>query len=69
MALVKLDLDRTLGTIDERIFGGFIEHLGRCIYGGVFEPGSPRSDASVEPSIAVMVVLPTPPLRLNIAIL
>ena len=45
MARIGLDLDRTLGTIDRRIFGGFIEHLGRCIYGGVFEPSSPRSDA------------------------
>jgi alpha-N-arabinofuranosidase len=44
MARVKIDLDRTLGRIDRRIFGSFIEHLGRCIYGGVFEPGSPLSD-------------------------
>ena len=27
------------------MFGGFIEHLGRCIYGGVFDEGSPLSDA------------------------
>jgi alpha-N-arabinofuranosidase len=26
------------------MFGGFIEHLGRCIYGGIFEPGSPLAD-------------------------
>ncbi len=43
-ASVRLDLDRTLGRVDRRIFGAFIEHLGRCIYGGVFDPGSPRSD-------------------------
>ena len=30
---------------------------------------SPRRDAKVAPSVAVMVVLPTPPFRLNIAIL
>jgi alpha-L-arabinofuranosidase len=45
MAQIKLDLDRTVGTVDPRIFGGFIEHLGRCIYGGIFEPGSPLADA------------------------
>jgi alpha-N-arabinofuranosidase len=44
MARIKLDLDRTVGTVDRRIFGGFIEHLGRCIYGGVFEPGSPLAN-------------------------
>jgi len=44
MARIKLDLDRTVGEVDRRIFGGFIEHLGRCIYGGVFEPGSTLAD-------------------------
>ncbi|NND08038.1 MAG: hypothetical protein HKN87_16790 [Saprospiraceae bacterium] len=29
---------------DPMIFGGFIEHFGRQIYGGVFEPGSPLAD-------------------------
>jgi alpha-N-arabinofuranosidase len=43
-ALVRIDLDRTVGRVDRRIFGAFIEHLGRCIYGGVYDPGSPRSD-------------------------
>ncbi|MQA83679.1 MAG: alpha-N-arabinofuranosidase [Streptosporangiales bacterium] len=44
MARVKIDLDRAIGTVDRRIFGGFIEHLGRCIYGGVFDEGSELSD-------------------------
>ena len=44
MAHIKIDLDRKLGNLDRRIFGNFIEHLGRCIYGGVFEPGSPLAD-------------------------
>jgi alpha-N-arabinofuranosidase len=43
-ASVRIDLDRMLGRVDRRIFGAFIEHLGRCIYGGVYDPGSPRSD-------------------------
>ncbi len=41
---ITVELDREIGTIDRRIFGHFIEHGGRCIYGGVFEPGSPLSD-------------------------
>src|SRR5881392_51186 len=45
MARIVIDPARRLGTIDRRIFGNFIEHLGRCIYGGVFEEGSPLSDA------------------------
>src|SRR5918998_913169 len=44
MARIKLDLDRRIGRLDRRVFGGFIEHLGRCIYGGVFDEGSPLSD-------------------------
>jgi alpha-N-arabinofuranosidase len=44
VARIGLELDHTLGAVDRRIFGGFIEHLGRCIYGGIFEPGSPLSD-------------------------
>jgi alpha-N-arabinofuranosidase len=45
MARIAVDLGRRLGTVDRRIFGNFIEHLGRCIYGGVFEEGSSLSDA------------------------
>lgn len=33
-----------VGQVDRRIFGGFIEHLGRCIYGGIYDPQSPLSD-------------------------
>jgi alpha-N-arabinofuranosidase len=35
---------RTLGTIDQKLFGGFVEHLGRCVYGGLYDEGSPLSD-------------------------
>src|SRR5215472_1542020 len=43
-ALIRVDLERAIGTIDQRIFGAFIEHLGRCIYGGIFDEGSPLSN-------------------------
>jgi alpha-N-arabinofuranosidase len=44
MAQIKIDVDRKLGPVDRRVFGSFIEHLGRCIYGGVYEPGSKLAD-------------------------
>lgn len=34
----------TVGDVDKRIFGSFIEHLGRAVYGGIFEPGHPKAD-------------------------
>lgn len=45
-ARVKIDTERVIGDIDPKIYGNFIEHLGRCIDGGVFEERSPLSDAS-----------------------
>ena len=45
-ARVKIDTERTIGDIDPKLFGNFIEHLGRCIYGGVFDENSSLSDAS-----------------------
>ena len=44
-AHVLMDCDFTIGTTDKRLFGAFIEHLGRCVYGGIFEPGHPTADA------------------------
>ncbi|HLI85341.1 MAG TPA: alpha-L-arabinofuranosidase C-terminal domain-containing protein [Bryobacteraceae bacterium] len=42
---IKIDTERTIGEIDPKIYGNFIEHLGRCIYGGVFEENSKLADA------------------------
>ncbi len=42
---VQLRADNVIGTTDRRLFGAFIEHLGRCVYGGIFEPGHPTADA------------------------
>jgi alpha-N-arabinofuranosidase len=42
---VSIDPLRTIASIDPNVFGGFAEHLGRCIYGGIYEPGSPLADA------------------------
>jgi alpha-N-arabinofuranosidase len=45
-ARVKIDTERVVGDIDPHIYGNFIEHLGRCIDGGVFQEGSPLADAN-----------------------
>lgn len=39
------DARRTLGALDRRVFGSFLEHLGRAIYDGIYEPGSSLSNA------------------------
>ena len=30
--------------VDKRIYGSFIEHLGRAVYGGIYQPGHPSAD-------------------------
>lgn len=45
-ASVSLDTDRVIGQISPLLFSGFAEHMGRCVYGGIYEPGSPHADAS-----------------------
>jgi len=42
----KIDTERVIGDIDPKIYGNFIEHLGRCIDGGIFEEKSPLSDSN-----------------------
>jgi alpha-L-arabinofuranosidase len=44
VAVIKVDLDRSVGQVDRRILSGFTEHLGRCVYGGIFDEGSPLAD-------------------------
>ncbi len=43
---VKMMLDKELqiSRIDERLYGSFIEHLGRAVYGGIYQPGHPAAD-------------------------
>lgn len=40
-----LDKDYAIARIDPRIYGSFIEHLGRAVYGGIYEPDHPTADA------------------------
>jgi alpha-N-arabinofuranosidase len=44
-ATVDVDINRTLGAIDPRVYGTLAEHIGRVIYGGLFDPESSFADA------------------------
>ena len=43
-ATMILDKDYIIGRVDPRIYGSFIEHLGRAVYGGIYEPDHPTAD-------------------------
>lgn len=45
-ATITIQADQRTGRIEPMLYGQFIEHLGRCINGGIFEPGSPLSDTN-----------------------
>src|SRR5262245_25490260 len=41
---IQLHTAYQIGVVDPRIFGGFLEHLGRAVYQGVYDPASPHAD-------------------------
>ncbi|MFD5628877.1 alpha-N-arabinofuranosidase [Streptomyces sp. NPDC127072] len=43
-ASFTLDPAFTVGDVNPRLFGSFVEHLGRCVYTGIFEPDHPTAD-------------------------
>jgi alpha-N-arabinofuranosidase len=43
-AQILIDTNRTIATISPLLFGGFAEHMGRCIYEGIYDPQSPQAD-------------------------
>ncbi|WP_214467632.1 arabinosylfuranosidase ArfA [Microbacterium flavescens] len=43
-AHLTIDPHFTIGQINRRLFGSFVEHLGRCVYDGIYEPGHERAD-------------------------
>lgn len=45
-ARIVMDPDFRIGEVDPRLFGSFIEHLGRAVYGGIYEPGHPTADTN-----------------------
>jgi alpha-N-arabinofuranosidase len=47
MVRSRLILDRefVVAELDRRVFGALVEHVGRCVYTGLYEPGHPSADA------------------------
>ena len=43
-AAVSINFRNEISKIDKRIYGSFIEHLGRAVYEGIYQPGNPNSD-------------------------
>ena len=43
-ASLRFSKDAVIGEVDKRLYGSFIEHLGRAVYGGIYEPGHPEAD-------------------------
>ncbi|MEO6730819.1 MAG: alpha-L-arabinofuranosidase C-terminal domain-containing protein [Ferruginibacter sp.] len=43
-ARIKIDLERTIGEVNKNIYGNFVEHLGRCVYDGIYDSVSTLSD-------------------------
>ena len=43
-ATIKIDKDFHIAEIDPRLYGSFVEHLGRCVYTGIYEPSHPQAD-------------------------
>ena len=43
-ARIVIDRDFTIGPVPRRLFGSFVEHMGRCVYTGIYEPGHSQAD-------------------------
>jgi alpha-L-arabinofuranosidase len=43
-AQILLDHHRAIAPISPLLFGGFVEHMGRCVYEGIYDPASPHAD-------------------------
>lgn len=44
VARLSVDPAYVVGDLDRRVFGSFVEHMGRCVYTGVYEPDHPSAD-------------------------
>ncbi len=45
-ASITFRRDTVVAPVNRRLFGSFVEHLGRCVYDGIYEPGHPSADAN-----------------------
>ncbi len=43
-AAIRVSRDDVISPIDERLYSSFVEHMGRAVYTGIYEPGHPSAD-------------------------
>ena len=43
-AVIKIDLDRKVGSVDPNIYGAFVEPIRTVVYGTIYDPKSPLAD-------------------------
>ena len=46
VAKISINAGFVVGDVDPRLYGSFVEHLRRCVYTGIYEPGHPAADES-----------------------
>ena len=66
MARISIDRKRSQGTISRYIYGHFAEHLGRCIYGGIFvgkDSSIPNENGMRKDVVEAMKAIRMPVLR------
>ena len=44
-AQIFVDPHHVVGRVDPRLYGSFVEHMGRCVYEGIYEPSHPSADS------------------------
>jgi alpha-N-arabinofuranosidase len=55
-AQIVIDPELTIGKVERRLFGSFVEHLGRCVYDGIYEPGhTEANDVGFRQDVAKLV--------------
>ena len=64
-ATIGIDVNAVISPIDDRLYGSFIEHMGRAVYTGIYEPGHPTAnkDGFREDVIALINPLGIPVIR------
>ena len=45
-SVIKADKEKQISAIDKRLYSSFIEHLGRAVYHGIYEPGRSEEHTS-----------------------
>ena len=44
-ARIRIDKNNVISEVDNRLYGSFIEHVGRAVYSGIYQPGHPAADS------------------------